>query len=30
MLRWSHVAAAAFKVIFGLFGFLTFGELTQA
>ncbi|VDM99497.1 unnamed protein product [Thelazia callipaeda] len=29
MLRWSHIAAAIFKTIFGLFGFLTFGELTQ-
>uniref|UniRef100_A0A1I7X805 Aa_trans domain-containing protein n=1 Tax=Heterorhabditis bacteriophora TaxID=37862 RepID=A0A1I7X805_HETBA len=29
MLKWSHVAAAFFKAIFGLCGFLTFGELTQ-
>ncbi|VDO45242.1 unnamed protein product [Haemonchus placei] len=29
MLKWSHVAAALFKAIFGLCGFLTFGELTQ-
>ncbi|CAD6188349.1 unnamed protein product [Caenorhabditis auriculariae] len=29
MLKWSHVAAAAFKVIFGLLGYLTFAELTQ-
>ncbi|CAB3402698.1 unnamed protein product [Caenorhabditis bovis] len=29
MLKWSHIAAAVFKVVFGLFGFLTFGELTQ-
>ncbi|KAK6042420.1 transmembrane amino acid transporter protein [Cooperia oncophora] len=29
MLKWSHVAAALFKAVFGLFGFLTFGELTQ-
>ncbi|RCN46470.1 transmembrane amino acid transporter protein [Ancylostoma caninum] len=30
MLKWSHVAAALFKAIFGLCGYLTFGELTQA
>ncbi|CAJ0942268.1 unnamed protein product, partial [Mesorhabditis belari] len=29
MLKWSHVAAALFKSIFGLMGFLTFGQLTQ-
>ncbi|ETN79874.1 transmembrane amino acid transporter protein [Necator americanus] len=29
MLKWSHVAAALFKAIFGLCGYLTFGELTQ-
>uniref|UniRef100_A0A0K0DTJ6 Aa_trans domain-containing protein n=1 Tax=Strongyloides stercoralis TaxID=6248 RepID=A0A0K0DTJ6_STRER len=29
MLKWSHIAAAIFKVIFGLIGFLTFGEYTQ-
>ncbi|KAE9417451.1 hypothetical protein Angca_006858, partial [Angiostrongylus cantonensis] len=29
MLKWSHIAAALFKSIFGLCGFLTFGELTQ-
>ncbi|KAJ1348809.1 Vesicular GABA transporter [Parelaphostrongylus tenuis] len=29
MLKWSHIAAALFKAIFGLCGFLTFGELTQ-
>uniref|UniRef100_A0A158R3X2 Aa_trans domain-containing protein n=1 Tax=Syphacia muris TaxID=451379 RepID=A0A158R3X2_9BILA len=29
MLKWSHVVAAAFKSMFGLLGFLTFGELTQ-
>ncbi|GMS88984.1 hypothetical protein PENTCL1PPCAC_11159 [Pristionchus entomophagus] len=29
MLKWSHVAAAAFKAIFGLMGYLTFGEFTQ-
>uniref|UniRef100_A0A8R1DWG5 Aa_trans domain-containing protein n=2 Tax=Caenorhabditis japonica TaxID=281687 RepID=A0A8R1DWG5_CAEJA len=29
MLKWSHVAAAIFKVVFGMLGFLTFGELTQ-
>ncbi|KAH7731633.1 vesicular GABA transporter [Aphelenchoides avenae] len=29
MLSQSHIAAAAFKAIFGLIGFLTFAELTQ-
>ena len=29
MLKWSHIIAAIFKSVFGLFGFLTFGELTQ-
>ncbi|EGT33656.1 hypothetical protein CAEBREN_17810 [Caenorhabditis brenneri] len=29
MLKWSHIAAAIFKVVFGMLGFLTFGELTQ-
>lgn len=29
MLKWSHIAAAVFKVTFGMLGFLTFGELTQ-
>lgn len=29
MLGWSHIAAAIFKTLFGLMGFLTFGELTQ-
>lgn len=29
MLDWSHHAAAAFKAIFALLGFLTFGQATQ-
>ncbi|VDM49943.1 unnamed protein product, partial [Toxocara canis] len=29
MLKWSHIIAAVFKSVFGLLGFLTFGELTQ-
>ncbi|KFD54593.1 hypothetical protein M514_04538 [Trichuris suis] len=29
MLKWSHVAAALFKSLFALFGFLTFGALTE-
>uniref|UniRef100_A0A0N5BIC7 Aa_trans domain-containing protein n=1 Tax=Strongyloides papillosus TaxID=174720 RepID=A0A0N5BIC7_STREA len=29
MLKWSHIAAAIFKAVFGLIGFLTFGEYTQ-
>lgn len=29
MLKWTHVAAAAFKASFGLIGFLTFGPNTQ-
>uniref|UniRef100_A0A0M3IFW8 Aa_trans domain-containing protein n=1 Tax=Ascaris lumbricoides TaxID=6252 RepID=A0A0M3IFW8_ASCLU len=29
MLKWSHIIAALFKSVFGLLGFLTFGELTQ-
>lgn len=29
MLQWSHIIAAVFKALFGLLGFLTFGELTQ-
>ncbi|VDO50947.1 unnamed protein product [Onchocerca flexuosa] len=29
MLRWSHIIAAIFKALFGLLGFLTFGEFTQ-
>ncbi|TKR77793.1 hypothetical protein L596_018705 [Steinernema carpocapsae] len=29
MLKWSHIMAAVFKAIFGLMGFLTFGEFTQ-
>ncbi|VIO90768.1 vesicular GABA transporter, putative,Uuncoordinated protein 47, putative [Brugia malayi] len=29
MLRWSHIIAAIFKSLFGLLGFLTFGDFTQ-
>lgn len=29
MLKWSHVAAAVFKALFGFVGFLTFSEYTQ-
>uniref|UniRef100_A0A915Q1K9 Amino acid transporter transmembrane domain-containing protein n=1 Tax=Setaria digitata TaxID=48799 RepID=A0A915Q1K9_9BILA len=29
MLQWSHIIAAIFKALFGLLGFLTFGEFTQ-
>jgi vesicular inhibitory amino acid transporter len=29
MLKWSHIAAGAFKAIFGFVGFLTFNEYTQ-
>ena len=29
MLAFSHIAAAAFKALFGLIGFLTFAEFTQ-
>ena len=29
MLSTSHIAAAAFKALFGLIGFLTFAEFTQ-
>ncbi|KRZ72449.1 Vesicular GABA transporter [Trichinella papuae] len=29
MLKWSHFAAALFKALFALFGFLTFGEFTE-
>uniref|UniRef100_A0A0R3RJC4 Aa_trans domain-containing protein n=1 Tax=Elaeophora elaphi TaxID=1147741 RepID=A0A0R3RJC4_9BILA len=29
MLRWSHIIAAVFKALFGLLGFLTFGDFTQ-
>jgi vesicular inhibitory amino acid transporter len=29
MLAQSHIAAAAFKALFGLIGFLTFAEFTQ-
>lgn len=29
MLSQSHIAAAAFKALFGLIGFLTFAEFTQ-
>jgi vesicular inhibitory amino acid transporter len=29
MLAFSHLAAAGFKALFGLIGFLTFAEFTQ-
>ncbi|CAG0906566.1 unnamed protein product, partial [Cyprideis torosa] len=29
MLKWSHIAAAVFKSLFGYVGFLTWGEATQ-
>lgn len=29
MLKWSHIAAAVFKAVFGFVGFLTFDEYTQ-